>query len=64
MGPESDPRRGEEPDGGVAAGTERDPDLADEPDFAGEHTPSATDPPNARPDDGAPDERWDDPTGV
>jgi hypothetical protein len=35
-----------------------------EPDFAEEHTPSATDPPNAWPDDNAPDERWDKPTEV
>ncbi|WP_230984816.1 hypothetical protein [Microbispora oryzae] len=37
-------------------------DTEDEPDFADEHAPSATDPPNARPDDGNPDERWDNPT--
>lgn len=47
---------------------EKDPriraSLDDEPDIAEEHTPSATDPPNARPDDDLPDERWDDPTGV
>lgn|GEM_PF-520345 len=42
----------------------RDPDAGDEPDFAEEHTPSATDPPNAVADDGAPDERWDNPTTV
>lgn len=41
-----------------------EPDLEGEPDFAEEHTPSATDPPIARPDDGNPDERWDKPTEV
>lgn len=40
------------------------PDVEDEPDFAEEHTPSGTDPPNAQPDDGNPDERWDMPTEV
>jgi hypothetical protein len=39
-------------------------DDADEPDIAGEWTPSATDPPNAEPDDKNPDERWDKPTEV
>ncbi|GAB3138776.1 hypothetical protein GCM10027161_22610 [Microbispora hainanensis] len=39
-------------------------DDADEPDFAEEWTPSATDPPNAEPDDKNPDERWDKPTEV
>ncbi|WP_433500023.1 hypothetical protein ACQP1K_06845 [Sphaerimonospora sp. CA-214678] len=49
---------------------ENDPDIQDEPDFeiepdfAEEHTPSATDPPIARPDDDNPDERWDKPTEV
>lgn len=42
----------------------RDPEAGYEPDFAEEHTPSETDPPNARADDGAPDERWDKPTEV
>lgn len=42
----------------------RSDDIPADPDFAGEHTPSPTDPPNARPDDGLPDEHWDDPTGV
>jgi len=41
-----------------------DPEDESEPDFAEEHTPSATDPPNAWPDDNAPDERWDKPTEV
>lgn len=41
-----------------------DPYAGDEHDFAEEHTPSATDPPNAWPDDNAPDERWDKPTEV
>ncbi len=36
-----------------------EPDFESEPDFAEEHTPSATDPPIARPDNGNPDERWD-----
>jgi hypothetical protein len=39
-------------------------DTGDEPDFAEEHAPSATDPPNAEPDDENPDERWDRPTEV
>lgn len=39
-------------------------DTEDEPDIAGEWTPSATDPPNAEPDDKNPDERWDKPTEV
>ncbi|GAA0367042.1 hypothetical protein GCM10009530_16140 [Microbispora corallina] len=37
-------------------------DTDDDPDFAGEHAPSATDPPNAEPDDKSPDERWEKPT--
>ncbi|MEW9532721.1 hypothetical protein [Microbispora sp. NPDC049125] len=36
----------------------------DEPDFADENAPSATDPPNAGPDDDNPDERWEKPTEV
>lgn len=40
------------------------PDIEDESDFAEEHAPSATDPPNAQPDDNKPDERWDMPTEV
>jgi hypothetical protein len=43
-------------------GDDREPE--NEPDFAGEHTPSPTDPPNAEPDDQNPDERWDKPTEV
>ncbi|MEU7693890.1 hypothetical protein OHB01_19400 [Microbispora hainanensis] len=39
-------------------------DTEGEPDFAEEWTPSATDPPNAEPDDKNPDERWDKPTEV
>ncbi|MEV5408252.1 hypothetical protein AB0K60_05310 [Thermopolyspora sp. NPDC052614] len=43
----------------------RDPEeLTADPDFAEEHTPSDTDPPNAKASDGAPDERWDKPTEV
>ena len=43
----------------------RDPEeLTAVPDFAEEHTPSDTDPPNAKADDGFPDERWDKPTEV
>jgi hypothetical protein len=38
--------------------------IEDDFDFAAEHTPSATDPPNAEPDDANPDERWDKPTEV
>jgi hypothetical protein len=53
-------RRRAEESGEVAVG----PEDYDEPDFAGENTPSATDPPNAEPDDHAPDERWEKPTEV
>ncbi|MEZ0073878.1 hypothetical protein [Planotetraspora sp. GP83] len=43
---------------------EDDRDIEPEPDFAEENAPSQTDPPNAEPDDGSPDERWDKPTEV
>jgi len=39
-------------------------ETEDEPDFADENAPSATDPPNAGPDDDNPDERWEKPTEV
>ncbi len=41
-----------------------DREIGDEPDFADEHAPSQTDPPNAQPDDGNPDEQWENPTEV
>lgn len=53
---------GQEP--GMRREDDRYIDTEDEPDFAEEWTPSATDPPNAEPDDKKPDERWDKPTEV
>ncbi|WP_067174428.1 hypothetical protein [Microtetraspora niveoalba] len=60
------------PEDGIGSGAGRDTgrdtgrgaEIEDEPDFAEEHTPSDTDPANARASDGEPDERWDKPTEV
>ncbi|GLX00154.1 hypothetical protein [Microtetraspora sp. NBRC 16547] len=49
---------------GVGSGAGYDAEIEYEPDFAEEHTPSESDPPNARASDGMPDERWDKPTEV
>ncbi|MCC5574189.1 hypothetical protein IMZ11_00855 [Microtetraspora sp. AC03309] len=48
----------------IVNGFWRDTEIDYEPDFAEEHTPSETDPANARASDGMPDERWDKPTEV
>ncbi|GLV51831.1 hypothetical protein TBS_23990 [Thermobispora bispora] len=41
---------------------EKDYEIGDEPDFAEEHTPSESDPPNAGPKEKLTGEPWDKPT--